>query len=182
MSQIRAQKAKEVEDLKASLSSSEMLVVTHNNGLTVKQVTELRTKLRAEGAAFQVAKNTLVRRALEGTKYAELAPLFKGPVGIAYSKEPLVAARVAHAFAKDNDKLVIMGGAMSGEILDVAKVKQLALLPSLDVLRAKIAAILYAPGAQLARLANAYAEKGGASAPAAAAPAPEAAAETPASA
>lgn len=157
----RAEKQQEIEDLKALFAEEEMVIVTKYDGLTVKDLTKLRGELRAEGAKFKVAKNTLVRRALEGSKFAGIADLFSGPTGIATSKDPMAAARVTHAFSKTNDKLVILGGANSNEVLDVATIKYLATLPSLDALRGKLIGILQAPGAQLARLANAYAEKGG---------------------
>lgn len=159
MAVTRAQKEQEIEELKARFEQDELVVITHYSGLTVKQVTELRSKLRKEGASFKVAKNTLVKRALEGTKFAHLAPKFTGPTGIASSKDPMAAARVAYAFAKDNEKLIILGGAAGSEALDVEKIKFLALLPSLDQLRGKIIGILQAPGAQIARVVNAYATK-----------------------
>jgi len=155
----RTEKAEEVAGLKASLESQEMVVVTHYTGLTVKQLTELRLALRAEGASFKVAKNTLARRAVQGTKFEGITPLLKGPTGIAYSKDPMAAARIVHNFAKTNDKLVMLGGANSQEVLDLTTLKFLATLPSLDALRGKLIGILQAPGAQLARLANAYATK-----------------------
>lgn len=155
----RADKAKEVEGLKASLEAQEMVVVTHYTGLTVKQLTELRLALRAEGATFKVAKNTLARRAVQGTKFEGITPLLKGQTGLASSKDPMAAARVVHNFAKTNDKLVMLGGANSNEVLDLNTLKFLATLPSLDALRGKLIGILQAPGAQLARLANAYATK-----------------------
>jgi len=179
MSLNRAEKEQEVTDIKAIFDSNELLVVTQYSGLTVAQLTDLRTKLRAEGASFRVAKNTLVKRALKGTKFEGAADLFKGPTGFASSKDPLAAARVAYEFAKTNDKLIILGGATANENLDLSKIKTLALLPSLDSLRGKIIGILQAPAAQLARLANAYAEKGGVSTKAEAAPA-AAAVEAPA--
>jgi large subunit ribosomal protein L10 len=169
MSANRAQKEKEVEALKSAITKQEIVILAHNNGLTVKQVTDFRSKLRKEGASFKVTKNTLARRALEGTKFADLARLLSGPTGIVAAADPLVAARVTYNFAKDNDKLVILGGLSSDGALDPAAIKVLALLPSLDALRGKIIGILQAPGAQLARLAQAYADKGGASASAAAA-------------
>jgi large subunit ribosomal protein L10 len=155
----RADKAKEVEGLKATLESQEMVVVTHYTGLTVKQLTELRLALRAEGASFKVAKNTLARRAVQGTKFEGITPLLKGQTGIASSKDPMAAARIVHNFAKTNEKLVMLGGANSQEVLDLNTLKFLATLPSLDALRGKLIGILQAPGAQLARLANAYATK-----------------------
>jgi large subunit ribosomal protein L10 len=169
MSVNRAQKEKEVQELKAAIQKQEIVVVTHNNGLTVKQVTDFRAKLRKEGASFKVTKNTLARRALEGTKFADLGKLLNGPTGLVSGADMLVAARVTYNFAKDNEKLVILGGLSSDGALDPAAIKVLALLPSLDALRGKIIGILQAPAAQLARLAQAYADKGGASAPAASA-------------
>lgn len=159
MPMTRADKAQEVEGLKASLADKEMVVVTHYTGLTVKQLTELRLALRAEGASFKVAKNTLARRAVQGTKFEGITPLLKGQTGIASSKDPMAAARIVHNFAKTNDKLIMLGGANSQEVLDLNTLKFLATLPSLDALRGKLIGILQAPGAQLARLANAYATK-----------------------
>ena len=159
MPMTRADKAQEVDGLKASLEDKEMVVVTHYTGLTVKQLTELRLALRAEGASFKVAKNTLARRAVQGTKFEGITPLLKGQTGIASSKDPMAAARIVHNFAKTNDKLVMLGGANSTEVLDLNTLKFLATLPSLDALRGKLIGILQAPGAQLARLANAYATK-----------------------
>ena len=155
----RAEKQQEVESLKTRLDDQEMVVVTHYAGLTVKQLTELRGALRAEGASFKVTKNTLARRALTGTKFEGLLPLMKGQTGIASSQDPMAAARVVYNFAKTNDKLVILGGANSQEVLSIDTLKFLATLPSLDALRGKLVGLLQAPGAQLARLANAYATK-----------------------
>ncbi|HTK85025.1 MAG TPA: 50S ribosomal protein L10 [Patescibacteria group bacterium] len=171
MSVNRAAKEKEVEELKARLKAEEIVLVTHNQGLTVKQVTEFRSKLRKEGASLKVVKNTLARRALEGTKFADVSKFLNGPTGIVSAKDPLVAARVTYNFAKDNDKLVILGALSADGPLDPAAIKVLALLPSLDALRGKLVGLLQAPAAQLARLCQAYADKGGAAAPAAAAPA-----------
>jgi large subunit ribosomal protein L10 len=163
----REQKSQEVEALRADLEKHEMVVITHYSGLTVKQLTDLRGKLRAEGGSFRVAKNTLMRRALKGTRFEGIADKFTGPTGVAMSKDELSAARVVHNFAKTNDKLIMVGGANSNEVLSLETLKVLATLPSLDALRGKIIGILQAPGAQLARLAQAYADKGG-DAPAAA--------------
>jgi large subunit ribosomal protein L10 len=138
--------------------------------MTVAEMGELRARMRKEGASFRVAKNRLAKRALEGTPVAGIAGLFKGPTGIAFSKDPVAAAKVAVAYAKDNSKLVVLGGAMGANVLDVAGVKALASLPSLDELRGKIvgllqapatkiATVLQAPAAQLARVLSAYAKK-----------------------
>jgi large subunit ribosomal protein L10 len=169
MGMTREQKEQEIEALRADLEKSEMVVVTHYSGLTVAQLTDLRGKLRAEGGSFRVAKNTLMRRALKGTKYEGLSDTFTGPTGVALSADEMAAARVAHAFSKTNDKLVLVGGANSNEVLSLDTLKYLATLPSLDALRGKLIGILQAPGAQLARLAQAYADKGGEAAPAPAA-------------
>lgn len=155
----RVEKEKIVAELKAELADKELLVITRNDGLSVKQATELRAKVRKEGGTYGVYKNTLVRRALAGTKFEGLSPLFTGPTAIAASKDPISAARIIHDFAKGNEKLVILGGANTEGPLPMDKIKFLATLPSLDALRGKIVGLLQAPGAQLARVVNAYATK-----------------------
>jgi large subunit ribosomal protein L10 len=156
----RTEKAQEIEAIKARLADSSLVVLTHNKGITAQQSNALRRALGAEGATYKVAKNTLMKLAIKGTKYEGLADKLTGPVGIATSKDPVAAARIVHGFAKEtNDKLVIIGGANDTEILSLDKVKFLATLPSLDGLRGKLVGLLQAPGAQLARLANAYATK-----------------------
>jgi len=148
-----------------------LVVVTHYSGLTVQEMTELRRQMLTVGASFKVTKNRLTRLALEGTRFKPLADLFKGPTAIAYSDDPVAAAKAATDFAKKNDKLVILGGAMAGTVLNAAGVTALASLPSLDALRGKligllnapatkIAGVVQAPASQLARVLNAYASKG----------------------
>lgn len=159
MGMSRTQKTQEVENLKAQFEEEEIVVVAHYSGLTVGQMTKLRAKLRDEGASFKVTKNTLARRALEGTKFEGLSDLFTGPTGIATSKDPVAAARITYEFAKDNKKLVIMGGALGSKVLDQAGVEQLAKLPSLDELRGTLVGLLQAPASQLARLSQAPAGK-----------------------
>lgn len=146
------------------LENAELVILTRNKGLTHKMDRELRDSLRKEGATFGVEKNTLVKRALEGTKFEHLSDKLTGPIGMAISSDPLSAARVVYEFSKKNDKLEIVAGASGSEVLDMDKIKFLALLPSMDQLRGKIVGLLQAPGAQLARLANAYATKDEASA------------------
>ena len=116
-----------------------MVVVTHNLGLTVAEITDLRRKVRAAGASFKVTKNRLTRLALAGTKFEDLGKLFTGPTAIAYSKDPVAAAKVVANFAKGNDKLVILGGALGSNVLNVEGVQGARHLPSLDELRAKTA-------------------------------------------
>jgi large subunit ribosomal protein L10 len=159
MSVTRAQKEEEINELRKGFEENGMVIMAHYAGLTVKQLTDLRRALYKEGGSFKIAKNTLVKIAIKGTKFEGLADKFAGPTGIAFSKDEMAAARVTHKFAKDNEKLVVLGGANSNEVLSLDTIKFLATLPSLDALRGKIIGILQAPGAQLARLANAYATK-----------------------
>jgi large subunit ribosomal protein L10 len=166
----RKQKSELVASLHEKFLGAGLLVVTHNNGLTVAEITALRRKIRAAGASFKVTKNRLTRLALAGTKYDNLGDFFTGPTAVAYSKDPVAAAKVVVDFAKTNDKLVILGAGLGTSKLDPEGVKALASLPSLDELRAKlvgmiqtpatrIAGVLQAPGAQLARVLSAYAKK-----------------------
>ena len=166
----RAQKEKLVTSLQQALSDTACVVVTHQTGMTVEEVTDLRRQMRAAGANFKVTKNRLARRAFQGTKFEQLAPMFTGPTAIAFSRDPVAAAKVAVEFANRNEKLRIIGGGLNEQQLDVAGVKSLATLPSLDELRGKIlgmlqtpatriASVLQAPGGQIARVLGAYAKK-----------------------
>lgn len=160
-----------VTALNASLVDAGLVIVTRQKGMTVAETTKLRRQMRDAGASFKVAKNRLARLALKGTRYEALGEQLTGPTGLAYSSDPVAAAKVAVKFSKENDKLSIVAGALAGQLLDVAAVKALAELPSLDALRgkivgvlqapaAKIAAVLQAPAGQLARVLAAYADKG----------------------
>lgn len=155
----RTQKADEVSELKERFSNDEIVVVTHYTGLTVADVTKLRSDMRSEGASFKVAKNSLAKIAIKGTRYESLANLLTGQTGLATSKDPITAARVAYNFAKTNEKLVIIGGAMGEKILDAEAVKQLAQLPSLDALRSMLIGLLQAPATKLAGLMQAPARE-----------------------
>ena len=155
----RAQKSEQVSALANTLSETAVVVVTRNHGLTVAQVTDLRTKMRAAGASFKVTKNRLARIALEGTPYAPFGALLTGPIGFATSADPVAAAKVAVDFAKTTDKFEIVGGAMGAVQLDADGIKSLASLPSLDELRAKIIGLVAAPATKLAQLVNAPAGK-----------------------
>ncbi|OLE32260.1 MAG: 50S ribosomal protein L10 [Alphaproteobacteria bacterium 13_1_20CM_3_64_12] len=154
------------------LAETVCVVVTHQTGLTVDEVTQLRRQMRNAGARYRVTKNRLVRRALEGTPFANLAPLFTGPTAIAFSRDPVAAAKAAVEYANRNNKLTVIGGGLSGQALDAAAIKALASLPSLDELRSKLigllnapatklATLLQTPAGQLARVVAAYAEKSG---------------------
>ncbi|MBR1544446.1 MAG: 50S ribosomal protein L10, partial [Alphaproteobacteria bacterium] len=148
-----------ITSLNTALSSSESAVVAKFNALTVAELTELRNKARELGTSIKVTQNRLTKLALKGTNYEELAPLFKGVTLVAWSNDPVSAAKAVYNFAKTNDKVEILGGAMGKEILDVNGVKAVALLPSLDEARAKICAVLTTPAGNLARVFKAYSEK-----------------------
>ena len=162
----RAEKESMVASLHQTFEDVSIVVVTHYSGLTVAEMGELRDQMREAGAVFKVTKNRLTRRALEGTKYQSLEEMFTGPTAIAYSEDPVAAAKAAVNFSKTNNKLIVLGGALGDEQLDVNAVKSLASLPSLEELRAKfvgmistpatrIAVVLQAPAGQVARVLGA---------------------------
>src|SRR5437868_8484422 len=164
--------------LHQDLNDTVCVVITHQTGLTVDEATQLRRQMRSAGARYRVTKNRLVRRALEGTQFAGLAPLFTGPTAIAFSQDPVAAAKAAVEYANRDTKLTIVGGGLSGQPLDPAGIRALAILPSLDELRSKIigllnapatklAVLLQTPAGQVARVLAAHAEAGGAGAAAA---------------
>ena len=166
----RSRKEDLVAELQQTLADTTLLVVTHQNGLSVEETTALRHQMREAGAGFKVTKNRLAKIALKGTQFEPLSNMFIGPTAIAVSEDPVAAARVAVDFAKGNDKLTILGGALGDKALDVDAVNALAKLPSLDELRgklvgllqapaSKIVGVLQAPGGQLARVFGAYATK-----------------------
>ncbi len=155
----RAAKRDAVTTLNGVFSNTSVVVVAHYAGLTVAQFQKLRREMKLAGATVKVAKNRLAKIALDGTDVASIVPLLKGPTLIAYSSDPVAAPKVAVAFAKDNDKLVILGGAMGVTSLNPDGVKALASLPSLDELRAKLIGLLQAPATKLAQLSTAPAAK-----------------------
>jgi large subunit ribosomal protein L10 len=148
----KTEKAVLVEALNENFLGSETVVIAHYKGLTVAEVTELRRAIRAQGGTMKVAKNKLVKLALKGTKYESLSGLFTGPTAIFYATDPVAPAKIVADFANDNDKLVILGGAMGESVLDVEGVKNLARLPSLNALRAKLVGVILAPATKLATL------------------------------
>ncbi len=155
----RAGKQQLISTLNTSFQDTGSIVVAHYSGLTVIQMQNLRKRMKAEGATVKVAKNRLVKIALEGTDLASISSLMKGPTILAFAKDPVAAPKVAVAFAKDFDKLVILGGAMGTTSLNVDGVKALATMPSLDELRAKLIGLLNAPATKIAQLATAPAGK-----------------------
>jgi large subunit ribosomal protein L10 len=155
----RAEKKAFVTTLHDVLQQTSVVVVAHYSGLTVAQMQALRKQMRDAGATVQVTKNRLTKIALEGTELASVGDLLKGPTLLAYSEDPVAAPKAAVAFAKDHDKLVILGGAMGKTALNPEAVKSLATLPSLDELRAKLVGLIQAPATKLAQLTTAPASK-----------------------
>ena len=166
----RSKKEALVAELHQDFEESNLIVVTQQSGLTVAEVSELRSKMREAGCKFKVTKNRLAKIAIKETKFEALEDAFTGPTAIAISKDPVAAARIAVSYAKKNDKLTIVGGSLNGDNLDVAGINALAELPSLDALRGslvgliqtpatRIAGVVQAPAGQLARVLNAYSEK-----------------------
>ncbi|SFV17034.1 LSU ribosomal protein L10P [Methylobacterium sp. 174MFSha1.1] len=155
----RAAKADLVATLNGVFANTSVVVVAHYKGLTVADMQKLRSQMKQAGATVKVAKNRLANIALEGTDVASIQPLLKGPTLLAYSSDPVAAAKVAVDFAKANEKLVILGGAMGTTALNPDGVKALASLPSLDELRAKIVGLVQAPATKIAQVVNAPAAK-----------------------
>ena len=155
----RNEKAELIETLQSTLSEAAAVVVTHQTGLTVAESSDLRGRMREAGAGFKVTKNRLTKIALQGTKYEGISDLFTGPTAMGTSADPVAAAKVLVNFAKENDKLTVIGGSLDGKVLDKAGVEALAKLPSLDDLRAKLVGLLNAPATQVARVTQAPAAK-----------------------
>lgn len=166
----KAQKSEFVSTMNEALSGAGAVVVAHYTGLTVSDMSELRLNMREAGGTVKVAKNSLAKLALKGTEVEHISELFTGQTVICYSEDPVTAPKIAVEFSKKNENLVILGGAMGSDNLDVNGVKALAALPSLDELRAKIvgmvstpasrvATVVAAPATQLARVIGAYAAK-----------------------
>jgi large subunit ribosomal protein L10 len=171
MPMTRQQKSQQIEQAAAKFKDAGIALVVHNNGLTVAQMNVLRAKMREAGADFKVTKNRLAKLATKDTNYAAISDLLKGPTAIATAKDPVAVAKGIVDFAKNNEKLVIVGGAYGAQKLDVNAIEQLSKLPSLDELRAKIvgmlqtpatriACVLQAPGGQVARVIAAHSKQG----------------------
>ena len=166
----RAEKQASIESVNATLKKAAIALVVHNNGLTVAQMTDLRTKMRDVGAEFKISKNRLAKLATKDTQYESISDFLKGPAAIATSADPVSVAKGLVDFAKTNEKLVILGGAFGAQKLDLKAIETLAKLPSLNELRAKIvgmlqtpatriACVLQAPGSQVARVIAAKSKK-----------------------
>lgn len=151
----RAEKREFVAELNGVFKDAASVVVAHYAGLTVAQMNDFRSKMRAAGGTVKVAKNRLAKIALQGTESEGIADLFQGQTLIAYSDDPVTAPKVATDFAKVSDKLVIIGGAMGPTTLDADGIKALATMPSLDELRAKLVGMIQTPATRIAQVVNA---------------------------
>jgi large subunit ribosomal protein L10 len=166
----RTEKEETVAGLNTAFQDSDLVIVTHNNGLNATQTHTLRSQIRTSGLSYRVAKNRLAKIAIKGTNFEGLVDMLNGPTGLVMSKDPVAGAKVVAAFAKENPNLVIVGGVMGTSVLDAKGIGTLATLPSLDELRGKligliqapatkVAGVVQAPAGQLARLMQAYADK-----------------------
>ena len=155
----KEQKKNYINEMTANFENSEAVLVTHYQGLTVKQLDELRKQMRKQGIQFKITKNRITKLALEKTKCKDLANLFTGPTAVALSKDAISAAKILTKFSKENNNLKILGGIMGKEILDVAAVANVATLPTLDEARAKIIGILRSPAQKIVSILLAPASK-----------------------
>ena len=162
----KEQKKQYISDMTNQFERSEAVIVTHYQGLTMKQLDDLRAKMRENGIKFKITNNRITKLALEKTRCKDLSNLFSGPTAVALSEDAITSAKILTNFSKENENLKILGGIMGSDILDVAGVKNVATLPSLEEARAKIVgilaspaqklvSILLAPGSKIANLARA---------------------------
>jgi large subunit ribosomal protein L10 len=151
----RVAKEKRVNTLDEAIKDSEIIVVTQQLGLNADQTRTLRVEMRKNGVGLKVEKNKLVKHAIKDTKFAALEKFLHGPTALAYSKDPVAAARAAVDYSKKNDKFKVVGGVMGDKVLEEAEVKMLASLPSLDQLRAKLVGLLQAPATKIAGILQA---------------------------
>ena len=155
----KEQKKNYITEMTANFENSEAVLVTHYQGLTVKQLDELRKEMRQKGIQFKITKNKITKLALEKTKCKDLSNLFNGPTAVALSKDAISTAKILTKFSKNNKNLKILGGIMGKDILDVAGVAKVATLPTLDEARAKIIGILRSPAQKITSILLAPASK-----------------------
>ena len=155
----KEQKKNYITEMIANFENSEAVLVTHYQGLTVKQLDELRKQMRKHGIQFKITRNRITKLALKKTKCKDLANLFTGPTAVALSKDAISSAKILTKFSKDNNNLKILGGIMGKDILDVAGVAKVATLPTLEEARAKIVGILRSPAQKIASILLAPASK-----------------------
>ena len=159
MSLNRSEKEAVIQEVTDLAAKAQTLVMAEYRGITVADMTELRSKARSSGVALSVLKNTLVRRAVAGSSFESVADQMTGPLIYGFSEDAVAAARVVADFAKTNDKLVIRGGVYDGKALDVNGVKQLASIPSKEVLLSQLCGLLMSPIARTAVVLGALAKK-----------------------
>ena len=148
-----------IKNMTSELDKSDAVIVTHYQGLTVKQLDELRNRMREHGIQFKITKNRITKLALEKTKCKDLSNLFTGPTAVAFGEDAIMSARILSKFAKDNENLKLIGGMMDNEVLDQAAVLNVANLPTLDEARANIVGILSASASKLVSILLARSEK-----------------------
>ncbi len=168
MSLNRSEKEAVISEVTSLAAKAQTLVIAEYRGITVADMTKLRTTARDSGVTLSVLKNTLARRAVAGSGFEVVSDQMTGPLIYSFSVDAVAAAKVVSDFAKTNDKLVIRGGAFGGKVLDVNGVKQLASIPSKEVLLAQLLGLMQSPISRTARVLAALAEQrgGGATAPA----------------
>ena len=155
----KEQKKQYIDDMSSSFDKTESVIVTHYQGLTVTQLDDLRKRMREHGIKFKITNNRITKLALEKTKCKELSNLFTGPTAVALSEDAITTAKILTKFSKENENLKILGGIMGKDVLDVAGVKNVATLPSLEEARAKIVGILRSPAQQITSILLAPASK-----------------------
>lgn len=146
---LRKQKEELVEQFSGQLKDMGVLIVVQQSGMTVAEMTTLRGRMRDAGARFRVTKNRLAKIAIEGTQFENARDMFQGPTAVAFSVDPVAAAKVCVAYANGNSKFSIVGGVIGERVMDAAAVEQLSKLPSLDEFRAKIVGLVNAPATKL---------------------------------
>jgi|TARA_B100000700_G_scaffold304947_1_gene378174 large subunit ribosomal protein L10 len=155
----KEKKANYIKEMTTEFDKSEAVIVTHYQGLTVSQLDNLRSKMREHGIIFKITKNRITKLAIEKTRCKDLSNLFTGPTAVALSEDAITSAKILTNFSKENNNLKILGGIMGNDILDVAGVKNVATLPTLDEARAKIVGILRSPAQKIASILLAPASK-----------------------
>lgn len=155
----REEKSELLSLLNDVFSKAESVVLAEYKGLTVAEADALRNKIREAGASIRVTKNRIAKLAVKDTNFENLADMFKGPIIMAYAPDPIAACKACVEYAKENEKFVVVGGALSDKALTLDEIKQLASIPSMDELRTKLIGLLQAPAAKVARVCKAYSEK-----------------------
>lgn len=151
----QTEKSKVVEALTASVKRSRVAVVTHYRGLTVGELTEFRRKCRAVGVEYRVVKNTLARRAVQGSPFAGMVDLLGGPAAVAFSADPAAPSKVLEEFIKTHPKMLVVGGVLEGQLMDAKAIMALAQLPSREVLLGRLLATMMGPLQGLVTVLNA---------------------------